>query len=76
MPEQSQFDPIYAPDFFKRKPVSYEPTVESEFPDTQGRSYDHDIDALTLRVEKLETLIKSIFDGHVLINGKFVKITP
>lgn len=28
------------------------------------------------RLDQLERLIKSIFNGHVLINGRFRKITP
>ena len=28
------------------------------------------------RIDGLERLIKSIFDGHVLIEGRFQKITP
>lgn len=42
----------------------------------QRQDYSQEIKDLTERVESLESLIRSIFDGHVLINGQFRKITP
>lgn len=37
---------------------------------------DEKIKELTERVEALENLIKITFDGHVLIDGRFVKVLP
>lgn len=46
------------------------------FKGQQKQDYTQEIKDLTGRVESLENYIKSIFDGHVLINGQFRKITP
>lgn len=37
---------------------------------------DQAIKKLTERVEALERLVQITFNGHVLINGQFVKILP
>ena len=35
---------------------------------------EENVASLELQVSELTALVKSIFDGHVLIDGKFVKI--
>ena len=34
------------------------------------------VNDLTIQVAQLEHFIKTVFDGHVLIDGQFRKITP
>ena len=83
MPTPEKIDPRW-----KRKPLSKEDAkkiMENPYEEHTGgflgmpsrqRDYSEEINNLTERVESLEGLIKSIFDGHVLINGQFRKITP
>jgi len=52
-------------------PVEPEPRKLEPF-----QKKDAKIKELTKRVEALERLINITFNGHVLINGQFVKITP
>jgi hypothetical protein len=56
----------------KKEVVDFIPFGGSSVPNSQD--YSAEIEALTKRVESLERLIKSIFDGHVLIDGKFVDV--
>jgi len=82
MPDPSQIDPRW-----KKKPMTEgeakemlkNPYVSDFSPGFLGmprhRDYSVEIENLTERIEDLENLIKSIFDGHVLIDGQFRKIS-
>lgn len=83
MPTPEQIDPRW-----KKKPMTkdeakelmedpYIKNFDSGFLSyPRNHDYSIEINNLTERVENIENLIKSIFDGHVLINGQFRKITP
>jgi len=83
MPTPEQIDPRW-----KKKPLSEkeakeimkDPYVEYKggflgMPKNQ-KDYSKEINDLTERIESLERFIKNIFDGHVLIDGRFVNINP
>ena len=42
----------------------------------QGKPASATNDQVMEKIEDLERLIKAIFDGHFLIDGRFQKITP
>ena len=84
MPDPSQIDPRWKkkelPVGAKQKGIFGDDDTPTEFlggfRGPQKQDYTQEIIDLTERVKSLENLIKSIFDGHVLINGQFRKITP
>ncbi len=60
----------------KIAPTNPEATFQS-FPISdkdRWRLLEENIASLELQVSELTTYIKAIFDGHVLINGHFVKV--
>ena len=44
--------------------------------DSEQRGVGERIGELCEKMDSLETLVRQIFDGHVLIDGEFKKITP
>lgn len=82
MPDPSHIDPRWKKKPFSKedaKKITENPYVENHTGGFLGmpkhRDYSVEIDNLTERIESLENLIKNIFDGHVLIDGQFRKIT-
>ena len=62
----------------KIAPFNPEATFKSFSMSTEDRQnlMEENIASLEMQVTDLTALIKSIFDGHVLIDGQFRKITP
>lgn len=84
MPDPEQIDPRWQkkelPIGARQKGIFGDNGTPTEFlggfKGPRGQDYTQEIQDLTDRVESLENYIKAIFDGHVLINGQFCKITP
>ena len=52
------------------------PELRYRFYPQKGKPASATNDQLMEKIEDLERLIKITFDGHVLIDGRFQKITP
>ena len=82
MPDPDQIDPRWKRKVLTKeeaKEIMKDPYVENFqggfIPSYKSQDYSTEINNLTERIENLERLLKNIFDGHVLIDGKFKKIT-